>query len=116
MTLILTLIGEFVLSLSAESVYITFAVGAIITLAMTLLEKQIENTVKSEISQNLSLYNIVEKIDDETLRKEIYQLATKLSLGLIPSHISENRVIGHLKIRQSWAVQNPPGFWPMLRV
>ena len=97
-TLILTLIAEFVLKLSDEGTYLTFAMGAFVTLAITLLEKNLEkrvgeaeSAIEGEISQKLELYKLLASIDDPRLQSQVIQLAKELSKGEIPHHITALR-------------------------
>jgi hypothetical protein len=90
-TLVLTLIAEYVLQLTPEGTYLTFATGALITLAVTLLEKNLETKIKEELGERLELYHMVTNIDVPELQYEVSKLAKALSTGEIPSHIASIR-------------------------
>jgi hypothetical protein len=97
-TLILTLIGEYVIKLSDEGTYITFAVGATITLAVTLLKYEqqkvndiLREDIRREFRGKLELYDLYESIDDQDLQSKVSELARNLSKGEIPPYIAAVR-------------------------
>jgi hypothetical protein len=90
-TLVLTLIAEYLLQLTPEGTYLTFAIGVMITLSTTLLEKELETKVREEISDRMELYHLITSIDDPELQCEVHQLAKTLSAGEIPPHIASIR-------------------------
>ena len=70
-TISLSLISDFVLKLPKEITWLTFSIGAIITVTITLLEQKLLDSVSDEISRKIELYQILGKIEDP----ELYQLA-----------------------------------------
>lgn len=101
-TLILTLIAEFVLTLSPEGTFLTFAVGAMITLSITLLQKELEKFITNDLGKSLELYQLIRKINDPDLQSEVFNLANSLSMGEIPPNITSVRsrkLVGIVKNR-----------------
>ena len=92
-TLVLTLVAEFVLKLSPEGTYLTFVVGTSITLAITLLEKNLETQFEDSVGKTLELYQLVASVDDSELQYEVFKLAKSLSSGEIPPHITATRSV-----------------------
>lgn len=70
-TISLSLISDFVLRLPKEITWLTFSIGAIITVTITLLEQKLLDSISDEISRKIELYQILGKIEDP----ELYQLA-----------------------------------------
>jgi len=90
-TLILTLVGGFVLKLSNEGTYLTFAIGTMVTLAAMLLKKDLEESLQNEVIRRLKIYECLEEINDPKLREDIYELVEQTSKGKIPSTIVPTR-------------------------
>lgn len=82
-TLVLTLIAEFILSLSREGTYLTFAVGVTVTLAVSLLEK--------EIKRSIEFYRRIAEIDDKELQTNIIEIVESISNGEIPPELASLR-------------------------
>ena len=99
-TLVLTLIADVVLQLSPEGTYLTFVIGATVTLSATLLEKELQTTISEKIGKSLDLYRLVASIDDEDLKTEVFKLAYGLSLGEVPPHIAAIRSVELLENAQ----------------
>jgi hypothetical protein len=64
-TLVLTLITDFVLNLPRDISWLIVSIGTIITLSATLLEKRLAETASKEIAGKLKLYNLLEQLDDD---------------------------------------------------
>lgn len=92
-TLMLTLIAEFVLDLTPEGTYLTFVVGTSITLATTMLEKNLEVQIEDRISRAFDLCQLISSIDDVALQHEVFKLAKSLSSGEVPPYITATRSV-----------------------
>ncbi|WP_124820203.1 hypothetical protein [Micromonospora ureilytica] len=97
-TLVVTLIGEFVLKLTDEGTYFVFVCGAMATVVVALLQIEIDKKVdsslaalRSEMVWKSALYEHLEKVDDVDLRKDIYELVEQIGKGKIPPHITATR-------------------------
>lgn len=89
-TLLLTLTAE-LLNLGQDISYLIFAIGTMLTLATTLLEKQVENHLEDKMSRNLNLYRLTKEIDDDELQSEVFKFVKSMSQGEIPPYISAIR-------------------------
>lgn len=89
-TLLLILAAE-LLNLGRDISYLTFAFGTLLTLTATLLERQVENHLESEMSRNLDLYRLTKEIDDDELRSEVFKFVKNVSRGEIPPYIAAIR-------------------------
>lgn len=98
-TLVLTVVGTYVVKLDSKEKFVVFSVGASISLALGLIENklrevrgEIRKTVTGELRERLQLYRLLDDIDDADLRTEVHILARGLSSGQIPPHIAAIRI------------------------
>jgi hypothetical protein len=88
-TLILALVSEFALNLSAETTFLTIAIGTMVTLPIALLEKNLKEAMR--------YYNHVVSIEDEKLRSKVIDLIEEISRGEIPPEITALRSVDRLQ-------------------
>lgn len=99
LTVILGLVSDNVLHLSSANTYLVLSTGAVISLALGLIEqrlnshqRQIKELITGEMAERLNLLQMVDRIDDAGLKEEVFTLARRLSVGEIPFHIATVRV------------------------
>lgn len=68
-TVVLSLISDFVLKLPTEVTWLTFSIGAIITITITLLEQRLLDINSEEINRKLEIYRLLDSIEDDELLK-----------------------------------------------
>lgn len=97
-TAALGFISDIVLNLSTPDTFIVVSTGALVTLALTLIEQRLNNdqrelraSITAEMGEKLDLFRMIDEIDDPQLRSEVFLLARRLSIGEVPSHISAIR-------------------------
>ncbi len=98
-TVSLTLISIYIVHLGNQGSFVVFATGTVVSVGLGLIEerlnsglREVEDNVKSVLVDKLELYGMMERIDDEDLRREVIALARSLSVGEVPSHIAATRV------------------------
>ncbi len=89
-TLLLTLIGEFVLNLTPEGTYLTLAIGLIGTLNVALLENSLEKNVQM-IGSKFEILNALSEINDVKLESQVIQIIDELSKGNVPHYFATLR-------------------------
>jgi len=68
-TIILSLVSDFFLKLPIEITWLTFSIGAIITITVTLLEQRLLDANTEEINRKLEIYRLLSTIGDDELLK-----------------------------------------------
>lgn len=68
-TVLLSLVSDFLLKLPTEITWLTFSIGAIITITITLLEQRLLDTNSEEINRKLEIYRLLSNIGDDELLK-----------------------------------------------
>ena len=71
LTLLLSFVSDFVLSLSRETTWIIFSVGSVITITVSLLEQKVVDTVSDEIDAKIEVFSALARVKDP----ELYRLA-----------------------------------------
>lgn len=89
-TLALT-VTSFLLTLSIDTSYLTFAFGAIVTLSATLLQVELDAMITKKFAELSDIHKFLSAVDDDNLRSEVLGLAHKLSQGVVPYHIASLR-------------------------
>ena len=89
-TLLLTLIGEFALNLTAEGTYLTLAIGLIGTLTVAALENSLEKNIQ-KIESKLEVLKALSKINDVNLESQVIQIIDELSKGNVPHYFATLR-------------------------
>lgn len=97
-TAALGFISDIVLNLSQADTFIVVSTGALVTLALTLIEQRLNSdqrelraSITEEMAEKLDLFRMIEQIDDRQLRAEVFLLARRLSIGEVPSHLAAVR-------------------------
>jgi len=97
-TVVIGLLSDIVLNLSNADTFIVVSTGAIVSLAVALIEQRLNNDqrefrthITAEMAEKLDLFRMIDEIDDPQLRSEVFLLARRLSIGEVPSHISAIR-------------------------
>ena len=97
-TATLGFISDIVLNLAKADTFIVVSTGALVTLALALIELRLNNdqrelraSITEEMGEKLDLFRMIDQIDDMQLRAEVFLLARRLSIGEVPSHISAIR-------------------------
>lgn len=97
-TIFLTFFSDFVLKLSADLTWITFIIGAIITITATLLKLEInerinllETDIKREVAIYSEIYEIFKNLRDENIQNQLISLFDNLKKGEIPSFMAASR-------------------------
>jgi hypothetical protein len=97
-TATLGFISDIVLNLAKSDTFIVVSTGALVTLALALIELRLNNdqrelraSITEEMGEKLDLFRMIDQIDDMQLRAEVFLLARRLSIGEVPSHISAIR-------------------------
>ncbi|RMG24816.1 MAG: hypothetical protein D6732_23235 [Methanobacteriota archaeon] len=67
-TITLTLVSDFLLSLPKEITWLTFFLGSIVTVTTTMLEQKLLSVTSEELNRKLEIYELLESITDDELR------------------------------------------------
>jgi len=73
LTLVLSFVSDFWLSLPKEITWVIFSLGAIITITVTLLEQKLVDEISDEINDKVEIFTTLEQIHDA----ELYVLAKR---------------------------------------
>jgi hypothetical protein len=86
-TATLGFISDIVLNLAKSDTFIVVSTGALVTLALALIELRLNNdqrelraSITEEMGEKLDLFRMIDQIDDMQLRAEVFLLARRLSL------------------------------------
>lgn len=67
-TIVLTLVSDFLLSLPKEITWLTFFLGSIVTISITLLEQRLLSATTEELNRKLEIYDLLESVTDDEFR------------------------------------------------
>ncbi|AEV82933.1 hypothetical protein ACWT_1914 [Actinoplanes sp. SE50] len=97
-TVVIGLLSDIVFKLSNNETFIVVSTGAVVSLAVALIEQRMNSDQKefrahitAEMAEKLDLFRMIDEIDDPQLRAEVFLLARRLSIGEVPSHIAAIR-------------------------
>jgi hypothetical protein len=98
LTVILSLVSDFILKLPKETTWMTFFVGSIVTITVTLLGQEIEESIdnteynfKKALANYSLMYDNFENLGDENLQYQIISLLDTLKKGEVPAFMAASR-------------------------